>query len=241
MSFPIDTTRPAPPAAREPGYRPDSESRYRTCPVTSRRIHAQAESAVKVNAVTAIVFLLVGTIAAVLIVLTRWQAVHLLSATWFYRLLGVHAMSMLIFFIIFFEMAVLHFASTVLIDARNSAPKTSWAGYGLMLGGALLVEAMMWDGKADVLFTSYVPLRANPLYYLGVIFFAVGALIVTGVFFANLVVAKRERTYEGSLPLVVYGSVYQCAPMLSGVGPYFQKSAPSGSGSGRSSENVAAP
>ena len=45
-----------------------------------------------------------------------------------------------------------------------------------MLGGALLVEAMMWAGKADVLFTSYVPLRANPLFYLGVILFAVGAL-----------------------------------------------------------------
>jgi cytochrome c oxidase subunit 1 len=206
MSTPNETTRTAPRAVGDPAYGPESQSRFRTCPVTSRRIHAQAESAVKVNAVTAIVFLLVGTIAAVLLVLTRWQAVHLLSATWYYRLLGVHAMSMLIFFIIFFEMAVLHFASTVLIDARNSAPKLSWVAYGLMLGGALLVESMMWDGKADVLFTTYVPLRANPLYYLGVILFAVGALIVTGVFFANLVVAKRERTYEGSLPLVVYGA-----------------------------------
>ena len=57
--------------------------------------------------------------------LTRWQAVHLLPAAWFYRILGVHGMSMLIFFIIFFEMAVLFFAGTVLLNARNSAPKTS--------------------------------------------------------------------------------------------------------------------
>ena len=56
-----------------------------------------------------------------LIVLTRWQAVHLLPAEWFYRILGVHGMSMLIFFIIFFEMAVLHFASTALINARGCA------------------------------------------------------------------------------------------------------------------------
>src|SRR5688500_233528 len=187
-------------------YSPASQSTFRTCPVTGRRIHDRAESVIRANAVTAIVFLLVGTIAAVLLVLTRWQAVHLLSATWYYRLLGVHAMSMLIFFIIFFEMAVLHFASTVLLSARNSAPRLSWAGYGLMLLGALMVEWMMWAGKADVLFTSYVPLRANPLFYLGVILFAVGALIVTGIFFANLVVAKRERTYEGSPPLVVYGA-----------------------------------
>jgi cytochrome c oxidase subunit 1 len=187
-------------------YSPASQSTFRTCQVTGRRIHDRAEPVIKANAVTAIVFLLVGTIAAVLLVLTRWQAVHLLSATWYYRLLGVHAMSMLIFFIIFFEMAVLHFASTVLLNARNSMPKLSWASYGLMLGGALLVEAMMWGGKADVLFTSYVPLRATPWYYLGVILFAVGALAVQWIFFRNLVVAKRERTYEGSLPLVVYGA-----------------------------------
>ena len=180
---------------------------FRTCGITGRRIHDKAETIIKVNAVAAVVALLIGAIAAVLIVLTRWQAVHLLPAVWFYRILGVHGMSMLIFFILFFEMAVLHFASTVLLSARNSAPKTSWLGFGLMVFGAVMVEVLMWGGKADVLFTSYVPLRAHPLFYLGVIFFAVGALVVVGVFFANLVVAKREHTYQGSLPLVVYGAV----------------------------------
>ena len=200
------STTGATPGAAIGAYTPASQSKFRTCPVTGRRIHDRAEPVTKAHAVTAIVFLLVGTIAAILLVLTRWQAVHLLSAVWYYRLLGVHAMSMLIFFIIFFEMAVLYFASTALLNARNVAPKLGWVSYGLMLGGALLVEAMMWGGKADVLFTSYVPLRANPLFYLGVILFAVGALVIQGIFFANLVVAKRERTYEGSLPLVVYGA-----------------------------------
>ena len=65
--------------------------------------------------------------------LTRWQAVHLLPAMWFYRILGVHGMSMLIFFIIFFEMAVLFFASTVLVNGRQCAVRTSWAAFALML------------------------------------------------------------------------------------------------------------
>ncbi|MDZ4862297.1 MAG: cbb3-type cytochrome c oxidase subunit I [Gemmatimonadota bacterium] len=180
---------------------------YRSCPVTGRRIYSQADALIKANAVVSVVSLLIGAIAAILIVLTRWQAVHLLPADWFYRLLGVHGMSMLIFFIIFFEMAVLHFASTVLLNARVSAPRLSWVAFGLMVLGALMVEVLMWAGKADVLFTSYVPLKAHPAFYLGVILFAVGALLVTGVFFNNLVVAKREKTYEGSLPLVVYGAV----------------------------------
>jgi cytochrome c oxidase subunit 1 len=181
--------------------------RFRTCPVTGRRVDLGAQSLIKVHAVASVVSLLIGAVAAVLIVLTRWQAVHLLPAEWFYRILGVHGMSMLIFFIIFFEMAVLFFASTVLLNARNCAPKISWAAYALMVAGAVTVETMMWSGRADVLFTSYVPLRADPTFYLGVILFAVGALVTVSVFFANLVVAKRERTYEGSLPLVVYGAM----------------------------------
>jgi cytochrome c oxidase subunit I len=180
---------------------------FRTCPATGRSIDLGAERLIKVHAVASVVSLLIGAVAAVLLVLTRWQAVHLLPAVWFYRILGVHGMSMLIFFIIFFEMAVLLFASTVLLNARNSAPKISWAGFALMLAGALTVETMMWAGRADVLFTSYVPLRADPPFYLGVILFAVGALVTVGVFFANLVVARREKRYEGSLPLVVYGAM----------------------------------
>ena len=52
---------------------PASMSQFRTCPATGRRIHRSAERLIKVNAVVAIVALLVGAIAALLLVLTRWQ------------------------------------------------------------------------------------------------------------------------------------------------------------------------
>jgi cytochrome c oxidase subunit 1 len=73
--------------------------------------------------------------------------------------------------------------------------------------GMSMVNAMVLQGQADVLFTSYPPLRAHPLYYLGIILFAVGALVVTGLFFAALVVARRERRYAGSVPLVTFGAL----------------------------------
>ncbi|HEY7682712.1 MAG TPA: cbb3-type cytochrome c oxidase subunit I [Gemmatimonadales bacterium] len=179
---------------------------FRVCPTTGRRIHRDADQLIRANAVAATVALLIGGIAAVLVLLTRWQAVHLLPAEWFYRILTVHGMSMLIFFILFFEMAILYFASAVLLNSRVATPRIAWGSFWLMVLGALLVEYMMWTGRADVLFSSYVPLRAHPLYYLGIILFAVGALVVVGLFFATLVVAKRERTYEGSVPLVTYGA-----------------------------------
>jgi cytochrome c oxidase subunit 1 len=179
---------------------------FRTCPVTHLKVESQAEALIRANAVLATVALLIGGIAAILVLLTRWQAVHLLDAVWFYRILTVHGMNMLIFFIIFFEVAVLYFAGAVLLNSRLAAPKVAWAGFALMVLGMALVEWTMWTGRADVLFTSYVPLKAHPLYYLGVILFAVGTLVGTGVFFATLVVAKKEGTYSGSLPLVTFGA-----------------------------------
>jgi cytochrome c oxidase subunit 1 len=184
---------------------------FRSCPTTGFKVHRAADQLIKANAVVATVALLVGGIAAVLVLLTRWEAVLLLEAQMFYRMLTVHGMNMLIFFIIFFEMAVLYFASAVLLNCRVPAPRIGWIAFALMVVGALMVEWTMWTGRADVLFTSYVPLRAHPLFYLGVILFAVGALTVVGHFLAILVVARRERTYEGSVPLVTYGALTAAA------------------------------
>jgi cytochrome c oxidase subunit 1 len=180
---------------------------FRTCPVTKLRVHHHADGLIKANAVAATIALVVGGIAALLILLTRWQVVHLLGPVSFYRMLTIHGMSMLIFFIIFFEMAVLYFAGPVVLNSRVPAPRIGWGSFWLMVVGALMVQWAMWSGRADVMFTSYVPLKAHWSYYLGIIFFAVGALVVVGLFFAALVVAKRERTYEGSIPLVTFGGL----------------------------------
>ncbi len=184
-----------------------SASAFRVCPTTGLKVHKDADALIKANAVVATVSLLIGGVAAILVLLTRWQAVHLLSDVQFYRWLTIHGMNMLIFFILFFEMAVLYFASAVLLNSRVAGPRWGWAAFALMVAGMAMVEWTMFTGRADVLFTSYVPLRAHPAFYLGVILFAVGAIIVTTIFFATLVVAKREQTYTGSVPLVTFGGM----------------------------------
>jgi cytochrome c oxidase subunit I len=183
------------------------ERGFRLCGVTKLHLDPHAERLIKAHAVAATVALLIGGISAILILLTRWQAVHLLDPVMFYRVLTAHGITMLIFFIIFFEMAVLYFAAGPMLNSRVAAPWFGWVNFGLMTVGATLVELMIWTGRADVLMTSYIPLRADPLYYLGIILFAVGALLVCVQFFATLVIAKREQTYEGSLPLVTFGAV----------------------------------
>ena len=91
---------------------------YRTCPRSGLQFEGQAEKLMIANAVVAVVFLLVGGILAVGVVLTRWPAVHWLAADTFYQVLTAHGIDMLIFWIIFFEIAVLYFASSTLLRCR---------------------------------------------------------------------------------------------------------------------------
>jgi len=53
-------------------------------------------------------------------------------------------------------------------------------------------------------------MMAAPSFYLGLILFAVGALIACFVFLGTLVVAKRDKTYQGSVPLVTFGAIVAC-------------------------------
>ncbi len=180
---------------------------YRTCPRSGLQFESQAEKLMIVNAVTAVVALLVGGILAIGVVLTRWPAVHWLAADTFYMVLTAHGINMLIFWIIFFEMAVLYFCSSTLLRCRLATPKIAWLAYALMLIGAVANNVAVFQGGSSVMFTSYVPMMAAPLFYLGLILFAVGALIACFVFFGTLVIAKRDKTYQGSVPLVTFGAI----------------------------------
>ena len=178
----------------------------RRCDTTGLQVCLGAQQFIKLNAVAAVVFLLLGGIAAILLALTRWQAVHLLRVDWFYRILTFHGLNMLIFWILFFEVAVLYFACTVPLKCRLFSRKIAWVSFAMMLVGAVMVDVVIMEGKADVLMTSYLPLLAHPLFYLGIILVAVGTLIGVYNYFATLYIAKRDRTYEGSVPLVTFGS-----------------------------------
>ncbi len=180
---------------------------FRTCPASGLLFHEPAEKLMRYHAVAAVVSLLVGGILALFVILTRWQAVHLLPPDLFYQVLTAHGVNMLVFWIIFFEIAVLYFAGTTLLRSRIATPRIAWAGFWLMVLGALINNYSVYRGDSSVMFTSYAPMGAHPTFYLGLILFAVGALIGCFVFFGTLVVAKAERTYRGSVPLVTFGAV----------------------------------
>jgi cytochrome c oxidase subunit I len=183
------------------------EFRYRTCAETGLKVHTLAETLIRVNAITAVVFLAVGGLFGLMIALTRWQAIHLLPAEWFYLALTAHGAAVLLFWIMFFEVALFYFTSAVVLNSRLATPRLAWVAYALMLIGALTATIAVLQGRSSVMFTSYVPLEAEPHFYLGLILFAVGVLITCFIFLGTLVVARDERTYEGSVPLATFGGV----------------------------------
>lgn len=187
-----------------------SNEMFRTCPSSGLQFHKPAEWLMKSLAVAGIVMLLIGGVEALLLALTRWPAVHLLPANSFYQLLTSHGVNMLIFWLIFFEIAVLYFCSSTLLKCRLATPRIAWAGFALMIIGAIVNNLAVMKGDASVMMTSYVPMPANPNFYLGLILFAVGALIGCFVFLGTLVIAKEEKTYEGSIPLVTFGALTAC-------------------------------
>src|SRR5262245_64545527 len=99
---------------------------FRSCPFTGLKVDLAAQRLIIANAVAAVIFLAVGGLFGLLVALTRWPAVHLLPAEWFYLVLTGHGANVLLFWIIFFEIAVLYFASAVLLSCRIATPKLAW-------------------------------------------------------------------------------------------------------------------
>ena len=185
-------------------------AQFRVCPDSGFFFDKSAESLIKANAVAAAVSLLIAGVLALGVILTRWQEVHLLPADLFYQVLTAHGINALIFWCIFFEIAILYFASSTLLRTRLAAPRWAWAGFALMIIGMVMNNIAVLQGNSSVMMTSYAPMQAAPHFYLGLILFAVGALIGCFVFLGTLVIARDDRTYEGSLPLVTFGALTAC-------------------------------
>src|SRR5262245_36066251 len=181
------------------------EERSRICPVTGLRIYAGAQALTVANAVAAVLAVAVGGAFGVSMALTRAPSLELLGSKGYYVALTGHGVSALVLWPIFFEVAAMVFASSVLLNARVWSTKLGWASFALMVAGAVMLEAVILSGEASVAFTAYPPLVAHPVFYLGYIVFAVGVLIAIGNFAMSIAAARAERVSTGSLPLLTYG------------------------------------
>ncbi len=178
----------------------------RICQVTGLTVDPKAERLLLFNAVTAVLWLATGGTLALLTLLTRWQDVGLITdSEWFYRIIGAHGAAMLLFWILFFEVAGLIFGGSILLSRRMRAPRMGWLAYWMMLVGSLATFVIMLSGDATVMFTAYPPLEATSWFYFWILIFAVGALVAVLHFLVNVVAARLDGMR--TLPLFTFALV----------------------------------
>jgi len=185
------------------------EDGFRTCSVTGLNIHRSAEVHVKLFGLTAVVAMIVGGLFAFSVAMTRWEVVGLIGEfDGYYRHLSMHAWNLLIFWMVFMEIAVLYVGGPIVLGRRLPLTKVAKAGWGIMVIGAIAINYFIWtlSGGSDApLLTAYVPLDVPIGFYAGAVVFLLGATVAALPFLVSIIQEKRED-WNGTLPLVAFGA-----------------------------------
>ncbi len=121
----------------------------------------------------------------------------------YYKGLTIHGVLNAIVFTTFFAVAL----GNALIPyslKMNLNSKAAWASGILMLVGSILAGVMMLMGEATVLYTFYPPLKAHPLFYIGLVLLVVGSWVAFFNWIPMYLKWRRENKGEKT-PLAVVG------------------------------------
>jgi cytochrome c oxidase subunit I len=126
----------------------------------------------------AYIALFIGAICGLLQGLSRGGIITLPTWINYYQILTAHGVLLALvyttFFIYGFYFAGIH---KTIGEFSEALRKTGWIGYILMTIGTLLATIMILSNEASVLYTFYAPLKAHPLYYIGLALFVIGTWV----------------------------------------------------------------
>jgi len=117
---------------------------FRTCSVTGLDIHRSVENYVKLFGLTAVIALAVGGSFAFSVAMTRWEFIGLLDPSSYYTHLSIHAWNLLIFWMVFMEIAVLYVGGPMVLGRALPLRRLATVGWGTMVAGAIGVNASIW-------------------------------------------------------------------------------------------------
>lgn len=93
----------------------------------------------------------------------------------YYKALTLHGVLNALTWTTFFISGFLLIAQTASLKRRSTHLWLSWIGFAIMLIGLGLAAYTIFTGNASVLYTFYVPMRANATYYIGLTLLVVGS------------------------------------------------------------------
>ncbi len=121
----------------------------------------------------------------------------------YYQGLTLHGTINAIVFTTFFAVAFGHVLVRYYLEKEISI-KAATSSLALMLGGTLLAAWTMFAGQASVLYTFYPPLKAHPLFYIGLTLVVIGSWVA---FFSwiPLYLKWRKENPGQKTPMAVLG------------------------------------
>ncbi|PIC70942.1 cytochrome C [Sporosarcina sp. P16b] len=147
--------------------------------------------------------LLIGGLMGLLQTLVRSGKYTLPFNIDYYTILTTHGvilgLVLTTFFIVGFQFSLM--GKTVGISDKQLM--WGWISFWVMLVGTILSAWMILTGEASVLYTFYTPLRAHPIFYIGLTFVIVGSWIAAFTNFRQLYVWKKAHKGEKS-PLLAF-------------------------------------
>jgi cytochrome c oxidase subunit I len=128
------------------------------------------------------------------------------DAELYYRSVTAHGTALAY---VFPTLIAMGFGYAVCVSALNRplrGERLAWAGFIVLLVGALMSLLAVAAGNSSVLYTFYPPLTGSPFYYFGVVLVVVGSWFWAGLMVYNMAKWKQEHPGE-RVPLAVFGTV----------------------------------
>ena len=158
-------------------------------------------------------FWLAFAVFGVAIVLGAWQMfirspLHtwISDPEWYYRSLTAHGTIMGYVFPTLVAMGFGYAISETSLGQPLIGPRWAWAGFGLVLFGAVMAITPVALGRATVLYTFYPPLIGDPFYYIGVVLVVVGSWVWVALMAINLRAWKKANPGR-PVPLPMFANV----------------------------------
>jgi cytochrome c oxidase subunit 1 len=125
---------------------------------------------------------------------------------WYYRSLTAHGTVMGYVFPTLVAMGFGYAIAESALEQRLVGIRWAWAGFWLIVAGALTAMVPVALGRASVLYTFYPPLIGSPFYYIGVVLVVVGSWFWVALMSVNLRVWKRDHP-DAPVPLAMFANV----------------------------------
>lgn len=125
---------------------------------------------------------------------------------WYYRSLTAHGTVMGYVFPTLVAMGFGYAITESALEQRLVGVRWAWAGFWLVVAGAVMAMIPVALGRASVLYTFYPPLIGSAFYYIGVVLVVVGSWVWVVLMSINLRVWKRAHPGE-PVPLAMFANV----------------------------------